>query len=194
MFKTKSLVSIFALASAMLSTSASAQFYAGGSVGSNVSNEPCFFYSNCTKSNTGYKLFTGYDFNKQFAIEASYLQLGKAASSFTDGTIFRNQSLQTSGISLAGVMNHDFTDNFTGFVKLGLASLKETDKVKYSSPSTNFNGSSDWTNTNVMFGAGVKYKVNDKVSLRLEFEQYRDKSNVRRNNAQQISAGVQYGF
>src|ERR1035437_4209322 len=77
---------VFGLTTLCISSLASAQWYAGGSAGRSTTsfhtsdfslNLPAFISENQDKNKSAYKLFGGYDFNKNWAVEGGYTDLGK---------------------------------------------------------------------------------------------------------------------
>ena len=59
-------------------------FYMGAGVGSTKIDDDGFDDIDFDDSDTGFKVFGGYSFNQNFAIEASYFDLGEASGSFDD--------------------------------------------------------------------------------------------------------------
>ena len=77
--------------------------------------------------NTGsaYKLQLGYQFNKYFAVEGGYFNLGKSKLDYSDGT---SDSLKTDGLNISAVGILPFDNGFSVFGKLGR--LREQDEAQ----------------------------------------------------------------
>lgn len=131
--------------------------YIGGNVGLAMFNVDCQGYVTCDDSSTGYKLFGGYNFTKQFGVEVDYIDFGKATwSSSITGT----KLLELAGTSLgvAGVFNFDFAPKWAGAARLGLASVTLDGSGVYN------NGSQ--SNTKLYGGFDVTYAINQNFKLR----------------------------
>lgn len=197
MLKLKIFVSIFGLAGLVLSASASAQTYVGGAFGAANAKMGCPWQGNCKMSETSYKIIGGYTFDKNFAIESNYFTLGSARISYVDG--YSDYALETkhSGFSLAAVANHSFGEKFGGFAKIGAANIRDMGsrtRTQISDPQKNFHTSHAFTESHLLIGLGLTYKITDQFSLRAEMEQFRLKDHLRRKAHQNVSVGVQYSF
>lgn len=134
--------------------------YIGGNLGYATYNVDCQgYYVSCDDNDTGYKLFGGYNFTKQWGVEVDYIDFGKAT--WTD-TFYRTKALGLSGSMLgaAGVFNFDFGVNskWAGAARLGLGSVT-LDGSGYLE-----NGSQ--SNTKLYGGFDVTYAITPQVKLR----------------------------
>lgn len=109
---------------------AAAQFYAGGGLGwsdykaGNASND--ISSGTVDGEDTGFKLFGGYQFNRNFGFELAYLDLGKASyTGDLGGAPVTGGSLENTGFNFSVVGTLPLTQNFDLFGKLG-AYLWET--------------------------------------------------------------------
>ncbi len=147
-------------------------------------------------SDTGYKLFAGYKFNKNFALEGGYFDLGKfgfAATTAGPGTL--NGSIKLQGINLDAVGILPVSPAFSVFGRAGVNyaqardSFSGTGAVNVSNPSPSKN------DTNYNFGLGLQYDLNKSVGMRLEAERYRVNDAVgNRGDIDLFSAGLVYRF
>lgn len=194
MLNKKNFPMIFLLAISMISTAASAQVYVEAAVGSGQwSKSNCIANIKCTDG-TAFKLTGGYTLDKNFSLEASAFTLGNHTSKDTASEYQFYAKGRTNGVSLAGVYNYEFNEVFTGYTKLGIASLRGNGKAHWSDSTSR--GDSWWEHesTNLLLGAGVKYKLNDNVSLTLALDQFRLKSNLQKPAARAVTVGAQYRF
>ena len=160
---------------------------AGGFTTTSIAND---------ERDTGYKLFTGYQFNKYFALEGGYFDLGKfgfTATTIPAGTLRGDIKLRGLNLDLVGTM--PITDKLSAFGRVGgnYAEAKDTFRgtgfviVRNPSPSTRA--------SNVKYGAGLQYAFNDAWTLRLEAERYRINDAVgNKGDVDLYSAGLVYRF
>jgi OmpA-OmpF porin, OOP family len=123
---------------------------------------------------TTFKLLGGYSFNKNWALEGSYFNLGNfdfnantQAGAFQRGDISR---LSGVGIDLVGSL--PLKDNLSVFARLGINNAGVKERYFGTAPGgANFPNRTErgW---NEKFGVGVQYDVNRRFSLRAEVESY----------------------
>lgn len=194
MLSQKLLPAFVLLAISMTSTAAHAQVYVEGAVGSGQrSRSSCAGDVKCTwTSNTALKLTGGYALNKDFSLEASLFTLGNETYKLTSPFQQYVANGKTNGASLAGVFNYEFNEKFSGYTKLGIASLRYNGR--WTDSTVAGEGSFVHSDTHLLLGAGLKYKLNENVSLTLGLDQYRLKSNVQKPAARTVTLGAQYRF
>ena len=178
---------------ALLATGvASAQnVYVGGTVGQSKWNEECRSFTKCDTKGTAIKLVGGYNFNKNFAFETSLFSLGKIDASLPLSNSIVGSESKGGGIDFSGVAKVDFTDEFGGFLKLGVARTSTTTKRTFAN-NTLF--SQDSTTTQPIGALGLTYKVAKDWALRGEFETRRVKLGAAKENVNTFSVGMQYSF
>jgi OOP family OmpA-OmpF porin len=94
-------------------------FYVGASIGqSKIKIDGDDFDAN----DTGFKVFGGYNFNRYFAVEATYFDGGKPDQSFRVGNTTARFEVAPDGLNLSAVGRLPITDAFSLFGKLGFAS------------------------------------------------------------------------
>jgi len=122
-----------------------------------------------------YKLFGGYQFNKNFALEAGFFDLGQFGYTATTsplGTLSGN--IRLKGINLDAVGILPLADKFSVFGRLGLQYAAAKDSFTTSgavAALTNPNPNKDALN--YKFGLGAQYDFTKSVGLRVEAESYR---------------------
>lgn len=107
------------LATALLASAgfASAQGYVGALAGlSKVNQEGCFIAA-CDDSDTGYKVYGGYEVLPHLSIELGYTDFGK----FNSGT---TAEIKATALSVSAAYRVPFTRELEGVGRLGLASVK----------------------------------------------------------------------
>lgn len=209
----------FAVLGAVSSSAALAQDALGPYIGANVGRTKADFSNDSinntltgqgltvnsrTEDNreTGYKIFGGYQFHPNFAVEGGYFDLGKFSYSFnatragppaTTGTFTGNTRVRGLNLDLVGIA--PVTDRFSVFGRVGAAYAQT--RADFAStgavaPQT-FSTSSNKTNLKV--GLGLQYAITEALSLRAELERYRVNDPVRnRGNVDMASVGLVYRF
>jgi OOP family OmpA-OmpF porin len=128
-------------------------FYGGLGVGHSDSN----LGSAIDSTDTAWKAFGGYQFNRYIAVEGGYIDLGKTA---TPGASFDSKALQASAVGSLPV-----TPQFAFTGKLGVAQVK-----------TDVNGGTDH-NFDPTYGLGLRYDINRQIGIRGEWERFRVSGN-----------------
>jgi OOP family OmpA-OmpF porin len=145
---------------------------------------------------TGFKIFGGYQLNKNFAVEGGYFDLGKfgyTASTAPAGTL--NGSMKVKGLNLDLVGTLPLSERFSAFGRVGLNYAQTRDHfsgtgaVQVGNPDPSAHG------TNYKFGGGLQYAITDALSVRGELERYRVKDGVgNRGDIDVASIGLVYRF
>jgi OOP family OmpA-OmpF porin len=146
----------------------------------------------------GFKLFGGYQLNKNFAIEGGYFDLGKfnfSATTAPPGTL--NGEFKIKGINLDAVGILPFNEKFSAFGRLGVQYAETRDSFSRTGavPVLLFNPSPSTRDTNYKFGAGLQYDFTESLGMRLEAERYRINDAIGgKGNVDLISVGLVYRF
>lgn len=126
-------------------------------------------------SDSGFKVFGGFQFNKHLGAEVGYVDFGKYA--VTSGS---TGDLSVTAFTFAGVGTLPLNESFALFGKVGMWAWDS----KSSIPGTTGTNGSD-----VFFGAGARYNLNRNWGLTLEIEQYDSDDSITLT-----SVGVRYKF
>lgn len=196
-----------------VSPAASAQWYLGGGAGQSSTrfNTTDFGLGSALvsesqdKSKTAYKIFAGYDFTRNWAIEGAYSNLGKPRYKYSGVGALAGTAGQAdfreSAWSIAAKGALPLNEQFNVFGKLGLASDKA--KATGSSNSAALNALAGFpitvskTRGSGLFGLGGELNVAKNVGIRLEYEDYGkfgDANNTGRTKASMWSLGLGYKF
>lgn len=139
-----------------------------------------------------YKLFGGYKFNPNFALEGGYFDLGKSGFSANTPGGPLNGSLKVSGWNLDALGILPMSDNFSIFGRLGLQNARTKDSF---SGAGVINTGPTRNETNYKAGLGVQYDFNQSVGLRGEWERYRISDAVSgRSNMNVYSVSLVFPF
>lgn len=158
-------------------------FYAGAGFGTTKIDDDGFDDVDFDDSDTGFKIFGGYSFNQNFAIEATYFDLGEASGSFGVGDNF-DVGISGFGVSAVGVL--PLSDTFSLFGKLGYASYDIDAHVELAGVGS---GSASDSQSDMTFGAGAALSFGQ-FEARAEFEAI----NVDGGDANMISLSGLYRF
>lgn len=148
-----------------LPMSALAQGYIGGGIGiTSAEFLDCQISSICDNEDTGFKVFGGYQFNQNFAVEGGYLDPGEAT--FSEPGVFSG-IVEGSTIFFHAVGMIPINKQFSVLGKIGLHmwEAKETGQI-FGAPF-----SVDDDGTDLTFGFGGQFNF-DRFSLRAEWERY----------------------
>ncbi|RDH88354.1 MAG: hypothetical protein DIZ77_16760 [endosymbiont of Seepiophila jonesi] len=146
----------------------------------------------------GWKLFGGYQWNPNLAVEAALVDLGQVTSrisgNFGDLDAFvadvaRVHPYSARGISASIVGELPVAQRFRLFGKVGLFFWDADIDARFEVGGQPISFDSK-QGVDPVFGAGVKYHINKKTALMVEWERYE----IDRDSVQLFSAGVEYRF
>ena len=136
--------------------------YFGASIGS--ADDDVF-----NETDTGLKLFGGYNFNSNLGVEVAYVDLGE----------YRGGTFEQDGISVEAVGYLPIADNIDVFGKLGMFSWD------VSTPTVSDDGN------DLTYGLGLNFQMNSQIGVRAEWQNYEDISG---GDVSLISDGVSLSF
>ena len=143
-----------------------------------------------------YKLFGGYQFGSNFALEGSYFDLGKSsfyAPAAPGGGV--NGTLDVRGFGLDAVGILPFTDRFSAFAKIGVTEAQTRDSFDGYGGDVVANPSPNHSHANGKFGAGLQYLVTPHFGIRGEWERYRISDAVRdHGNIDAVTVSLVFPF
>ena len=145
---------------------------------------------------TAYKLFGGYQFNRNFALEAGYFNLGKFG--FSANTVplgaFSGQ-VKIQGFNLDLVATLPLSERFSVFARAGAQAAKTGDTYSGNRPVSSFNPSPSKREVNYKAGLGLQYEVNPSFLIRAEAERYRISDTAgKKGNADMVSVSLVFPF
>ena len=145
---------------------------------------------------TGYKIFGGYKFNKNFALESGYFDLGKfsfVATTVPAGTLSGQIKLRGINFDALGIL--PITDNFSAFGRIGVQYAEARDNFSGTGAVRVTNPNPSKRQANPKIGLGVQYDVTPALGLRAEAERYRINDAVgNRGDIDVYSLGLLYRF
>ncbi|OIQ77242.1 outer membrane protein A precursor [mine drainage metagenome] len=144
----------------------------------------------------GYKVFGGYQFNKNFAVEGGYFDLGQFGfntSTAPLGTLSGN--IRLKGVNLDAVGTLPITDRFAVFGRLGVTNTQANDAFAGTGAVNVLNPNPSSRDTNLKVGLGLQYALTDALTPRTEIERYRiDDAVGNKGDVDLVSVGLVYRF
>ena len=137
-------------------------------------------------SDTGFKIFGGYQFNQYFGLDLAWVDLGKAgysgrfgAANVTGGTV------DASGLNFSAVGTLPLGSNFALFGKIGFFAWES--KASDVTGGLPFSGTED--GTDVSYGIGASFNFTKNLSMRAEWERFKAVGDI-----DLLSIGVVFKF
>lgn len=196
---------LFAVGAAAMSSAALAQqtrdtgFYIGGSVGQSEADIDCGGTTSCDNSDTSWKVFGGYQINRNFALEVGYGVLGKVKAStpafFVGPTLIpaADVKIETNAWEVVGIGSLPVADRFSLFGKVGLYGADTDIDVAFAGVGT-VTDSDD--SVGLTFGVGARYDFTRNFGVRAEWQRYSDvkASDFGEFDVDVLSAGIVFRF
>ena len=147
-------------------------------------------------SSTGFKLFGGYQLNRNFAVEGGYFDLGRfnyALSTTPVGTFSSDTRVRGLNLDLVGML--PLSDQFSVFGRVGAAYAQSRANPTRTGALLLNNSSTSRKDTNVKVGLGLQYAITEALAVRAELERYRINDPIRnRGHIDMASVGLVYKF
>lgn len=161
---------------------ADGNFYLGGSVGS-ASLDEQFDGFDVNTDSTAFRLVAGWQFNDYFSLEGGYHSFGKFEQRFpNDGTPL-NISLRADGFTLGATGTIPLADRLALYGRVGSFfwdGNAEINNMTQARPE----------DTNLFFGAGVKYALTESLSLVADWSDYQ----LEDTSSDVLSLGLTFSF
>lgn len=145
---------------------------------------------------TGYKAFGGYQFNRYFAVEGGYFDLGSfgyTATTVPAGMLTGEAKIRGLNLDLVGTL--PLSDKFSAFGRVGVTHARTRDSFRGTGAVLASDSNPSKTDTNYKFGAGLQYAVTDNFALRAEIERYRINDAIgNKGDIDLASIGLVYRF
>ena len=146
-------------------------FYVGGALGQTSFDVDCTGTTSCDDKDSSWKIFGGYQFNKHFALEFGYADLGETTASVSVPPFNVNLALEATVWDLVAVGSLPIADRFSIFGKIGLYRA-DTD-INGTVPGLGSASESD-SNTDLTFGVGARYDFTRNLGVRFDWQRCQD--------------------
>jgi OOP family OmpA-OmpF porin len=153
-----------------------ASWYIGGTLGQSDFKDGCRGLGSCDKKDTAWRILGGYQFNRNWAAEVGYHNLGKATAPGLD--------TKANAVELVGIGALPLVDRFSVYGKLGIY----RGELKAAGAKEN--------NSDVTYGAGLQYDFTRTVGVRGEWQRYNKMGGgaIAKTDVDVLSVGVVYRF
>ena len=145
---------------------------------------------------TGFKLYGGYQFHRNFALEGGYFDLGKfgyTANTIPTGTL--DGTIKLKGFNLDAVGILPITDRFSALGRVGLNYAQARDSFTGTGAVNVTNPNPSKSGTNYKLGVGLQYAFTEALGMRAEVERYRVNDAVgNKGHVDLFSVGLVYRF
>jgi OOP family OmpA-OmpF porin len=123
-------------------------------------------FPSCDEKDVAWKLSAGYSFNRNFAVEAGYVDWGK----FTFGNGALAGSVKAKGFELLGVASFPVYQGLSAYGKLGFVRWD----ADFNAAAGGASVTADEKGTELTFGLGLSYDFTNNIAARLEWQRYTD--------------------
>ena len=139
------------------------------------------------EKDSAFRIFGGYQYSKNLAVEVGYIDLGTYSVSGTIGALPFTASGDVTGFSISGVGTVPLTEKLSLLGSVGFLSSK----VNASATVATASGIARSRQSDYTAGIGMKYGLTKNIAARLEANYYGLNNN---GSAQMYSLGLQYKF
>ncbi|MGZ3254072.1 MAG: OmpA family protein [Burkholderiaceae bacterium] len=144
----------------------------------------------------GYKLYGGYQFNPNFAIEGGYFDLGKfgfTANTIPKGTLDGNIKVRGLNLDIVGTL--PINEKFSAFGRGGLIYEQSRDSFSGTGAVGVRNPNPSKLDVGYKFGLGLQYAFTKSLAMRTEVERYRINDAIgHKGDVDLLSIGLVYRF
>lgn len=152
---------------------------------------------NNDEKNIAFKLFGGYKFNRYFALEGGYFDLGQfgyTATTVPAGSLIGTIKIKGVNFDVVGML--PLSDKFSAFGRLGVQYAESKDTfANTGAVAAPLNASPNKNIGNLKAGIGLQYDFDKSLALRLEGERYRINDAVGSDgDISMLSLGLVYRF
>lgn len=161
MIENNKTLSSLALAAALAATAVTAHaaedagFYSGFGIGQALVDERGY-----DDEDTAFTALGGYQFNRYFALEAGYADLGEIEPELT------GRALEASSLYFTAVGIVPFSNRFSGYAKAGIQ------RWDLDAALPGLTGTSDDSGSDPVYGLGLQVRLTDAFALRGEYSRF----------------------
>ena len=145
---------------------------------------------------TAYKLYGGYKFNPNFALEGGYVDLGKfgfTANTLPAGSLTGNIRLRGFNLDAVGIL--PLSERLSAQARIGVTSMQARDNFSGTGAVGVSNPNPSKRDTNFKLGVGLEYALTPNLGVRGDLERYRVNDAVgNHGHIDMVSVGLIYYF
>lgn len=177
---------LLAMSSAQAQSTSESGGYMFAAAGASHFDNDCTGTDKCKNNGTAFKVGGGYRFGAGLAGEVLLMDFGKSTASVSgiDG------AFKARAIGGGGALHAALGSNFSGTLRLGLASVKTTVDVSFGGSS----GSASDSSVQPYFGIGVAYAFTPNLRLEAAWDSTRGKFEGESGNVSALTVGLGYSF
>lgn len=152
--------------------------------------------SSSDRNDNAYKVFGGYQFNRNIALEGGYYNLGKSRfTTHTSPTGTLSGATKVEGVNLDVVGTMPFSERFAATARVGAHQAFSKEDYSGTGAGAGISSSTKHNNTNYKVGVGVQFEMTPSVWIRGDMERYRVKDATgHRNNIDVASVSLVFPF
>jgi OmpA-OmpF porin, OOP family len=143
----------------------------GGSIGQSKFKADCAGAS-CDDTDTAFRVFGGYMFNKNFGAELGYADLGKLTATASVSGASASADLKSTAWDLVAVGVLPFAEKFNAYGKIGMYMADTKLNGTASAFGLTGSASSSKSNSDLTYTIGAGYDFNKNLGLRVEWQKY----------------------
>lgn len=154
--------------------------------------------SKLDKHDSAYKIQVGYQFNKNFAVEGGYVDLGAAEyKANVNGVGTGKAEYEATGVNIGAVAIMPFTSSFSLLAKFGFIRSDVDFNIRASAGGVSDSESESAKKIDTFVTFGAQYSFTDNLAVRAEFDNYNkigDSNETGEAKVKLLSAGVVFKF
>jgi OOP family OmpA-OmpF porin len=178
------------VATLAFSGGAFSQAYIGAGAGPTHLDADCGGTISCNNNGTGIKLYGGYKFAPNIAVEFNYMDFGTAKASALVGASVVNIEMKSKLVGGGVALLSDIAPNWNAAARLGLGSVSTDVKGASGGQTVDLSESS----TQAYFGLGIGYAVTKQLSINGAIDFSKTKFSGESANLRFVSVGLTYAF
>jgi OOP family OmpA-OmpF porin len=150
-------------------------WYIGASLGQAKADVDCSGTIACDDKDSSWKIFGGYQINRNFAVELGYSDLGAVTASTPSFVLFplvipaATLTIEAKAWELVAIGSVPLADRFSVFGKAGLYRADTDTRVDFGAAGSTTESDS---NTDLTFGVGLRYDFTRNFGVRAEWQFY----------------------
>lgn len=182
---------LIAASALLLSGGVMAQGYVSFAGGQSKHVDTCAGFSgSCDDSGTAVKVVAGYASEQGLGLEFGYLDFGKATASGSVLGYGFTADIKVSAFTVGGAFKGNFTPNFAGHMRLGIASVK----AKGTGRSVIYNYSASETKAKPYYGFGLSYAFSPELALEAGADFSEVELDGGKNDVRALTVGLRISF